>query len=114
MRPTGADTLNGGKGNDDLFGGNGPDDMFANGGDDYINAADKRPNETVDCGPGEDEAVVDGETEFDFFFPIAFPTDDVVGCERVFVAAFGFPGLILLSENEVPQAVEEGALEEAQ
>lgn len=56
---SGADTVSGGAGPDDVFGGKGADDLFGNGGDDYLNSADNRGGDVLDCGPGFDSAVID-------------------------------------------------------
>lgn len=54
--------------NDDLTGGPGADVLEANGGNDLIDARDGEVD-TVDCGPGQDIAIVDR-------------ADSVTGCER--------------------------------
>jgi Ca2+-binding RTX toxin-like protein len=64
----GADYIEGGAGWDDLFGESGRDDIYGGSGldrvfggpnGDFINVADDRPDDRVDCGGGNDEAVVD-------------------------------------------------------
>jgi Ca2+-binding RTX toxin-like protein len=61
---TGPDELFGNNAGDEIYGGKGEDDMFGGDGNDYLNSADDRPDDRVDCGGGTgDEAVVDtGDT----------------------------------------------------
>jgi hypothetical protein len=77
----GGDRLVGGRGNDRLAGGPGPDRIIAGRGRDRVrgglgaDSVDTRGGEedVVDCGPGDDSAVVSA-------------SDAVVGCEHVTVA----------------------------
>ena len=64
---SGADTVWGGAGNDVLRGGTEADELRGGAGDDRIDARDGFAD-TVDCGPGDDRAVVDA-------------SDVVSGCE---------------------------------
>lgn len=64
----GDDALFGGSGADVLEGGSGADLVEAGSGDDLVLARDGRVDE-VDCGGGEDRAILD-------------PADDAAGCER--------------------------------
>jgi RTX calcium-binding nonapeptide repeat (4 copies) len=65
----GADSIDGGPGADFLAGGPGRDEIRAAGGDDRVHAAD-RQRDIVDCGRGQDRAVVRAN-------------DRVFHCERV-------------------------------
>jgi Ca2+-binding RTX toxin-like protein len=58
------DRLFGDSENDEIYGGRGEDEIFGGEGDDFLNAADGRAGDKVDCGGGNtDEAVVDtGDT----------------------------------------------------
>ena len=65
------DTLDGGPGGDRLFGGWGPDVIDAGAGNDVIDLhEDDGQVDSVDCGPGNDRAVVSRK-------------DQVFGCETV-------------------------------
>ena len=64
-----ANVLDGGAGNDDLVGGGGADTLKGGPGDDVIEAHDGAVD-TIDCGPGNDRAVID-------------PNDVVSNCETV-------------------------------
>ncbi|MFL5827734.1 MAG: calcium-binding protein [Thermoleophilaceae bacterium] len=66
---TGNDKLSGGSGKDKLKGGKGKDTFSAGSGDDKVNSRDG-VKETVNCGKGDDSAVVD-------------KNDKVKGCESV-------------------------------
>ncbi len=65
----GDDALDGGAGADQLFGGFGRDRLRGGDGDDELNAFDNSAD-VVDCGAGNDVAIVDRR-------------DRVIGCERV-------------------------------
>ncbi len=65
----GADSIDGGPGADFVAGGPGRDEIRAGGGDDRVHAAD-RQRDIVDCGRGQDRAVVRAN-------------DRVLDCERV-------------------------------
>ena len=68
----GADTINGGAGDDIIQGGAGRDSVAAGAGDDIVRVwADGTPD-TVDCGSGDDRAVIGS-------------TDSASGCETVVV-----------------------------
>ncbi len=122
---SGADNVSGGADPDDVFGGKGADDLFGNGGDDYMNSADNRGGDVVDCGPGEDSAVIDA-VEFEGppteFVPVAVVggSDTTVDCEDVTTVitnpgtGTGSEDLSKLQRNEVDEAVEAGLLEEAE
>jgi Ca2+-binding RTX toxin-like protein len=68
----GNDVLFGGAGADRLDGGSGLDRLFALGGQDLILARDGGPD-TLDCGAGDDRAVVDSDP----------PDSVVIDCEKV-------------------------------
>ena len=55
---SGNDTINGGNGRDRIFGGAGRDTISGNGGDDTIDTRDGSAD-LVNCGSGEDVAIVD-------------------------------------------------------
>jgi Ca2+-binding RTX toxin-like protein len=55
----GSDKLNGETGNDELYGGSGSDTLLGDGDNDFINTADNRANDVIDCGTGTDEVVAD-------------------------------------------------------
>ncbi|MCW2925464.1 MAG: Peptidase, partial [Thermoleophilia bacterium] len=68
---TGNDQLSGDAGNDTLIGGPGVDKLLGGAGNDVLNAADGKPKDLVDCGPGaKDTATVN-------------KGDVVKGCEKV-------------------------------
>jgi hypothetical protein len=71
----GNDWIDGGPGNDVLDGGPGRDKIFGGTGSDTIYAADGAVD-TIDCGPGNDRAVVDA-------------MDKTVNCESVTVKSVG-------------------------
>jgi hypothetical protein len=54
-----AETLAGVAGNDEITGGGGVDSLSGGDGDDLIDARDGTANDTVSCGAGDDEAIVD-------------------------------------------------------
>jgi Ca2+-binding RTX toxin-like protein len=55
----GRDHLFGDAGKDEIYGGRSVDRVFGGPNADYINVADDRPDDRVECGGGNDEAVVD-------------------------------------------------------
>jgi Ca2+-binding RTX toxin-like protein len=60
---TGDDRLFGDADADEIYGGRGDDDLFGGDGDDYLNAADDRAGDEVNCGDGTDDGVADiGDT----------------------------------------------------
>jgi Ca2+-binding RTX toxin-like protein len=60
---TGNDDLYGQDGRDEMYGGRGADRVFGGRNADYINVADDRPDDDVDCGSGADTVVKDtGDT----------------------------------------------------
>jgi Ca2+-binding RTX toxin-like protein len=60
---TGDDRLFGDDRGDDIFGGAGRDRLVGGAGNDYLNAADDRGGDRVDCGSGTDSGVADaGDT----------------------------------------------------
>lgn len=113
---SGRDKVSGGKDRDDVFGGKGADNLFGNDDNDYINSADNRGADVVDCGPGYDSAVVDffGESVVDS------PDSDIVdfqNCEDV-TTVITNPGtgthsqdVANLQRDEVDDAVAAGLLE---
>jgi Ca2+-binding RTX toxin-like protein len=122
---SGADNVSGGTDPDDVFGGKGADDLFGNGGDDYMNSADNRGGDFVDCGPGFDSAVIDA---VDFgpppvFLEVVEGNDTTVNCEDV-TTVLTNPGsgtdsganapLSTMTEEEVEQAIEDGTLIEVE
>jgi hypothetical protein len=56
----GSDTIEGGAGNDVVIGGSGADRLYGNGGSDTIVANDGE-RDVIDCGAGNDRAVVDAK-----------------------------------------------------
>jgi len=72
---SGNDWIDGGAGNDVIDGGPGSDKIFGGPGSDTIYAADGYVD-TIDCGPGNDRAVVDA-------------SDKTVNCESVTVKSAG-------------------------
>lgn len=118
---SGSDTVSGVAGPDDVFGGKGADDLFGNGGDDYMNSADNRRGDVVDCGSGFDSAVIDAVN----FEPVGAEagsfkavggSDTTVNCEDVTTVltnpGTGSEDLANLQSSEVDDAVEAGILEE--
>jgi Ca2+-binding RTX toxin-like protein len=61
----GRDRLFGDNGRDEIYGGRGEDRLFGNEGNDYLNAADDRPDDRVDCGPGADRYTADATDNVD-------------------------------------------------
>jgi Ca2+-binding RTX toxin-like protein len=59
----GADTLRGRGGNDGLFGERGRDRLFGGEGHDRLDALDGARDRAIDCGPGDDVAVVDRDLD---------------------------------------------------
>ena len=55
----GDDLLRGGSGNDRVTGGSGVDTMFGGSGNDRLDAVDDRRDAVINCGPGNDRAVID-------------------------------------------------------
>lgn len=117
---SGADNVSGGANPDDVFGGKGADDLFGNGGDDYMNSADNRGGDVVDCGPGTDSAVIDAVDFGEAFVAVVGNNDTTVNCEDVTTvitnpgSGTGSEDLSKLQRNEVDDAVEAGLLEEAE
>jgi hypothetical protein len=70
MGGAGNDVANGGTGNDRVFDSQGTDTLNGGPSSDLVSSRDGNPD-TVNCGPGEDVAVVD-------------PGDTVKGCEHVY------------------------------
>jgi Ca2+-binding RTX toxin-like protein len=68
----GDDRIYGGSGNDVITGGSGADHLYGGGGSDTIFAADGE-RDFIDCGPGNDRAVVDS-------------VDKTVNCEVVVIS----------------------------
>jgi Ca2+-binding RTX toxin-like protein len=62
---TGHDRLFGGDNADDIYGGQGADDLDGGRGDDFLNAADDKPDDEVDCGAGVDVVVFDTGDDVD-------------------------------------------------
>ncbi|WP_240432621.1 calcium-binding protein [Rubrobacter indicoceani] len=126
---SGSDIVSGGVGNDDVFGGKGADKANGNGGNDYINVADNRLGDVVDCGPGEDTVVFDADFQgkgvsletADF----GGNTDDVFDgdCENFFFVPLNPESgtdseenmdMSRVSQEQVGQAVENGTLIEVE
>lgn len=108
---SGGDRLFGNTGRDELYGDHGFDAMFGDGSADFINAADERPGERVNCGAGtEDRAVIDSLDSGGF--------DNPQECETVYVVvAFeangGNAGAVGPGENvTVEEAMALGLIEE--
>ena len=55
------DKIRGGSGNDTIKGRGGKDRLYGNVGDDRLEADDGRADRGIDCGPGNDIAIVDPE-----------------------------------------------------
>jgi Ca2+-binding RTX toxin-like protein len=56
----GKDVLRGGSGDDRISGGNGQDEIFAGSGDDFVVAGDDKSADEVNCGLGNDTAILSG------------------------------------------------------
>ena len=91
------DRIHGDSGGDRLFGNPGPDEvygddgfdpkMFGDDGDDYINAADERGGDLVDCGRGDDDrALIDRfRPDFRIATAAALNEDEVRNCEVIYI-----------------------------
>lgn len=116
---SGADKVSGGAGPDDVFGGKGADKLFGNGGNDYINSADNRGGDAIDCGPGEDRAVIDA-TFIPLRLAVATGADTAVNCEDVTIVRINpdtgtdSGDVESLKRHEVDEAIEAGILEEVE
>src|ERR671916_2238326 len=79
---SGDDDVYGGKAGDALQSGLGQDDLFGQGGNDFANAIDGKPNDSVDCGRGDNDLA-----GIDVFAPLG-PGEDQVSdnCEVLYVA----------------------------
>jgi Ca2+-binding RTX toxin-like protein len=59
----GRDRLSGRAGDDELFGGSGHDFAYGGGGDDLLWVHDRDRDQVIDCGPGNDRAVIDRQLD---------------------------------------------------
>jgi hypothetical protein len=79
---TGDDNVYGGRASDRLQSGLGQDDLFGQKGNDFANVIDGQPNDTVDCGGGDNDLA-----GIDVFPPLG-PGEDQVSdnCEVLYIA----------------------------
>jgi hypothetical protein len=109
---TGDDDVFGGKAGDRLQSGLGQDDLFGQGGNDFANAIDGVPNDTVDCGGGNNDIA-----GIDDLFQVGAGADNVSqDCETLYVAFLTCPcpNAQRLSADAVARLSEITTLKEAE